>query len=178
MSARATASAGLFARVAPKAISDSAFCGVRFQTVSGKPALSTCAAIGRPIRPRPIKATDCMLVAAAIMTPLRLRSINRPSRSNFFQSKRQVCFDAVLPIGRHSLLQTQPAHTSRAGAALTIRPSALGARLRPVHFMGGSVAPRGELGGGFGECDWMDRFASSGKARGYRCGSVRPSRLR
>ena len=56
-SAPCAASFGVAARTAPPATRPSAFCGVRFHTVSGKPAAKMCSAIGRPIAPKPKNAT-------------------------------------------------------------------------------------------------------------------------
>ena len=62
MSAAPAASAGVPAPVAPSSSASSAArAGLRFQTVSSKPATATFAAIGRPMIPSPRKAT---LVAA------------------------------------------------------------------------------------------------------------------
>src|SRR6266446_3964945 len=50
-------SPGDLASFAPAATSDSAREAVRFQTVSGKPALRRFRLMGEPMRPRPIKPT-------------------------------------------------------------------------------------------------------------------------
>ena len=56
-SARAAASRGVAATWAPSAASDLARSGLRFHTVSGKPAPSRRRAMPEPMRPRPISAT-------------------------------------------------------------------------------------------------------------------------
>src|SRR5436190_15283506 len=65
MSAAAAASFADAARRAPAATSESARDAVRFQTTRGNPALRRLWAMGRPIRPSPMKLTvGCGTIAS------------------------------------------------------------------------------------------------------------------
>jgi len=57
----AATSTGDPAHAAPAATTSAAFSRVRFQTVTGKPALKSAWLIGRPIKPIPINPIRCII---------------------------------------------------------------------------------------------------------------------